>query len=290
MDNNTQFRNALNFLLFSYFGITLDYEDKNIDKDNILSCAVKKAFTDATQRGAYYAKSKNKEETEEEKKEKKKKKEAFREATQKALPEATECLKDGINKILEKEVPFDKQDSFDEWHENLCDNIKESFDKWHKKLCDNSKEKSEDSLPFTYGNAQKWVNMTLKYLYLIDCICSEVCPDIDCFHSLQNISAYLHVPVDSYIIEKVWEMEMEDNKTGCDKSCLPIKSGKTCKNGSRGKYNSDKVEAWSTWDKKTYENFQDKLRDKDEIDDNPIDWEGPAWIEIAKKRSGKDKR
>lgn len=138
--------------------------------------------------------------------------------------------------------------------------------------------------------------MTLKYLYLIDCICSEVCPDIDWFHSVQNISAYLHVPVDSYIIEKVWEMEMkmememEDNKTDYDKSCLPIKSGKTCKNGSRGKYNSDKVEAWSTWDKKTYENFQDKLRDKDEIDDNPIDWEGPAWIEIAKKRNDKEKR
>ena len=264
MDNNTQFRNALNFLLFSYFGIMLDYEDKNIDKDNILSSAVKKAFTDATQRGAYYAKSKNKKEEE---------KEAFREATQKALPEATECLKDGINKILEKEVPIKEQKDFDKWHEELCDKIKEKFD---------------SSLKFTYGNAQKWVNMTLKYLYLIDSICSEVCPDINYFHSLQNISAYLHVPVDSYIIEKVWEME--GNKTGRNDSCLPIKSGKTCKNGSRGKYASDKVEAWSTWDKKTYEKFQDKLRDKDEIDDNPIDWEGSAWIEIAKKRSGKDKR
>ncbi len=274
MDNNTQFRNALNFLLFSYFGITLDYEDKNIDKDNILSCAVKKAFTDATQRGAYYAKSKNKEETEDEKKEKK---DAFREATQKALPEATECLKDGINKILEKEVPFDKQDSFDKWHEELCDKIKEKFD---------------SSLKFTYGNAQKWVNMTLKYLYLIDCICSEICPDIDYFHSLQNISAYLHVPVDSYIIEKVWEME--GNKTGRNDSCLPIKSGKTCKNGSRGKYASDKVEAWSTWDndkyEKNYMKLQNYLRNNKKIDNNPIDWEGPVWIEIAKKRSGKDKR
>lgn len=279
MDNNTQFRNALNFLLFSYFGITLDYEDKNIDKDNILSCAVKKAFTDATQRGAYYAKSKNKEETEEEKKEKKKKKEAFREATQKALPEATECLKDGINKILEKEVSFEEQKDFDLWHKELCDKIKEKFG---------------DSLPFTYGNAQKWVNMTLKYLYLIDSICSEICPDIDYFHSLQNISAYLHVPVDSYIIEKVWEMEMEDNKTGCDKSCLPIKTDKKCKNGSRGKYNSDKVEAWSTWDNDKYEKnyikLQNYLRNNKKIDNNPIDWEGPAWIEIAKKRSGKDKR
>lgn len=260
MDNNTQFRDALNFLLFSYFGITLDYEDKNIDKDNILSCAVKKAYEDATQRGAYNTQLDNDEQ---------------KAASQKAKQKATACLKDGINKIPEKEILIKGQERFDKWHEELCDKIKEKFG---------------DSLPFTYGNAQKWVNMTLKYLYLIDCICSEVCPDIDWFHSVQNISAYLHVPVDSYIIEKVWEMEMEDNKTGCDKSCLPIKSGKTCKNGSRGKYNSDKVEAWSTWDKKTYENFQDKLRDKDEIDDNPIDWEGPAWIEIAKKRSGKDKR
>lgn len=268
MDNNIQFRNALNFLLFSYFGITLDPpktdEDKNID--NILSSAVKKAFTDATQRGAYYAKSKNKKEEE---------KEAFREATQKALPEATECLKDGINKILEKEVHIKEQKDFDKWHEELCDKIKEKFD---------------SSLKFTYGNAQKWVNMTLKYLYLIDSICSEICPDIDYFHSLQNISAYLHVPVDSYIIEKVWEME--DDKTGSDGSCLPIKSDKMCKNGSRGKYASDKVEAWSTWDDyKTYMNFQKYLRDnRNKIDGNPIDWEGPEWIEIAKKRSGKDKR
>ncbi len=262
MDNNTQFRNALNFLLFSYFGITLDYEDKNIDKDNILSCAVKKAYEDATQRGAYNTQLDNDEQ---------------KAASQKAKQKATACLKDGINKILEKEVPIEEQKDFDLWHEELCDKIKEKFD---------------DSLPFTYGNAQKWVNMTLKYLYLIDCICSEVCPDIDCFHSLQNISAYLHVPVDSYIIEKVWEME--GNKTGRNDSCLPIKSGKTCKNGSRGKYASDKVEAWSTWDNDKYEKnyikLQNYLRNNKKIDNNPIDWEGPAWIEIAKKRSGKDKR
>lgn len=263
MNNNIQFKNALNFLLFSYFSIALD-ASKDISKDDIISCAIKKAFADATQQGAYYANSENKQ---------KKQKEAFRKATQKAKQEATECLKNDINNILEKEVPFNGQDSFDEWHKEICNKIKEKFG---------------GSLPFTYGNAQKWVNMTLKYLYLIDSICSEIYPKINYFHSLQNISGYLHVPVDSYIIEKVWKME--GNKTGSDNSCLPIKSEKMCKDGSRGKYTSEKVSAWSTWDnyESKYMKFQKGLRNM--IDGNPIDWEGPAWIEIAKERSDKEKR
>lgn len=263
MDNNIQFRNAFNFLLFSYFGITLDPpktdEDKNIGKDNILSCAVKNAYKDATQQGAYNTKL-----TDNEKKK----------ASQKAKQEATEYLKDSINHhILEKDVPFDGQNGFDKWHKKLCNNIKEIF---------------SNSLPFTYGNAQKWVNMTLKYLYLIDSICAEIYPNINYFHSLQNVSAYLHVPVDSYIIEKVWYMEGAE--TGKDNSCLPIKAEKMCKNGSRGKYTSEKVEAWSTWDnyEEIYMKFQNGLRNM--IDGNPIDWEGPAWIEIAKKRNDKEKR
>ena len=96
---------------------------------------------------------------------------------------------------------------------------------------------------------------------------------------LDILLPYLHVPIDSYIIESIWENK---SSTG-----LPII--KLLKDNTRGKYSSEKVKAWSNWDK-----------DKDYIPvhNNTIEiaWEqgksliigeGDAWIEIAKKRKNK---
>ena len=53
------FENAIDFLMFSYFGISLEDGE---DREQILDVAVKRAYIDATQQGSYNAmlKGKNK--------------------------------------------------------------------------------------------------------------------------------------------------------------------------------------------------------------------------------------
>lgn len=79
-----------------------------------------------------------------------------------------------------------------------------------------------------------------------------------------------HVPVDSYIIEKVWREE---------KVMLPLRPGKK----REGKYSNEKVISWSNWGETEYIDFQKGLREW--CGQVPIDWEGPKWIDIAKERN-----
>ena len=115
---------------------------------------------------------------------------------------------------------------------------------------------------FFFGLSQKWVNMTLKYLWLFG--------DGYCLIPQEK----LHVPLDSYIIHALTRGNKE-NKFG-----LNIKL-----NGL------DQNLAWSTLDDKTlYGNIQIKIKETIEKSSEfkkysilcPIEWENLAWIEQAK--------
>lgn len=72
--------------------------------------------------------------------------------------------KDGIN-----------QDVFDNWHRDLCRKIIKNY--------------SDKGIEFHYGQAQKWVNMTFKYLSVIQIASTSV------------YFKYLHAPIDSIVID-----------------------------------------------------------------------------------------
>lgn len=62
------------------------------------------------------------------------------------------------------------------------------FDKWHKNCCDKLISTFENQ-KFYYGQAQKWINMSLKNLSMIE-------------HKLvENQYEFFHVPIDNYIID-----------------------------------------------------------------------------------------
>ena len=66
-------------------------------------------------------------------------------------------------------------------------NNQAEFDKLHKAACyDLISAFSEQT--FTIGQAQKWINMTFKYLHLLD------------YPQLENIYEYCHIPIDSYML------------------------------------------------------------------------------------------
>lgn len=84
--------------------------------------------------------------------------------------------------------------------EKLCEIVKELkdaeyFDAKHKDCCEQLLKCANDTQklakPFTYGQAQKWINMTFKYLWLMG-YCEE-------------IEKELHVPIDNIIIDKAKE-------------------------------------------------------------------------------------
>src|SRR5208282_3617867 len=73
------------------------------------------------------------------------------------------------------------QHGYDQWHHNFCISLKGIY-------------KDAGFLHFSIGQAQKWVNMKLKYIYTF----GEV--KIPGFVSLYR---YCHVPLDNIIIEKL---------------------------------------------------------------------------------------
>lgn len=167
-------------------------------------------------------------------------------------------LKKDVNFIFKKEIPIinegsiTSQKEFDTWHHGLCDNIIEKCKKIEKyKKTDNDKK---EKIQLTYGQAQKWVNMTIKYLYILEVE----------GYSFDNIIMWLHIPIDNYIFDAV-EKELEIDRP---------------------------VDAWSRWDKyEEYLKYQKDIREeiakKSDIDTPPLLWEFDNWLKVAKGNNKK---
>lgn len=144
----------------------------------------------------------------------------------------------------------DKQNAFDSEHNRICEEIIKTYS-----------EISE----LTYGQAQKWLNMMLKYVLLIE--------------GVSVLKNYLHIPVDSYIMQTVGSDNLKLRY--CLKlECVPKKDGTV------GKYIESSSKPWSKWNYDEYIAFQNSVRTAvSESDYNsPIEWENEAWIEVAEFR------
>ena len=144
-----------------------------------------------------------------------------------------------------------QQNEFDEWHQKTCEEIRQVSDvhKVHEWVT----WMKEKKIGFTYGLAQKWLNMTLKNMLVAE--------TAEWFKQLDKIRNLLHVPVDQYVLQAAYQI-------------LGIRDG-----GKNKKFQPD---AWSKWnDYDSYIRFQDRVRkaiqDRDDYD-CPIDWEFDAWI------------
>lgn len=88
-----------------------------------------------------------------------------------------------VQKIFEEEIPLllgnsiSTQSDFDAWHFHVCQEIISHYQKV--------------GISFTFGQAQKWLNMTIKYLYMLE---------YDVFH---HTFPFFHVPLDNYIFDVV---------------------------------------------------------------------------------------
>lgn len=151
-------------------------------------------------------------------------------------------LKKEVNSFLYKQIKKFVNDSI---------TSQEKFDSWHCKVCKNIKLLyNEKGINFTYGQAQKWLNMTIKYLYMLE----------DEEYSFDCVFEYLHIPIDNYIfvaVKKELRIDRPNNP-------------------------------WSKLDETEYLKYQKAIREElKKRKYSPLLWEFDKWLEVAKGNNKK---
>lgn len=140
-------------------------------------------------------------------------------------------------------------------------NNQTDYNDWHKETCRELMVRYKDFLnknkqpAFTFGHAQKWLNMLFKYLYVF-----EYKDEFEnYFNDRANLIPFLHVAIDNNIIDKAYE-DLKLNKPSI---------------------------AWSKMNETAYCDYQNELRNKIEKNQNsmcpdkeaqyPFYWELIVW-------------
>lgn len=100
------------------------------------------------------------------------------------VSEAQSSLREYIDKLFKNK--FNSQTSHDKCFLKTVNSICKSI---------NDKKPADVTDTFSFGNAQKLVNMTVKYLYIV------------CFHDpeLRSKFEFCHCPLDSILLDTVWK-------------------------------------------------------------------------------------
>ena len=223
---------VLEFLMYSYFGATFK---QCKGKTEIEKCAAAKAYNDATMRAALVTKDKTLED-----------KKGYQDAIRFNVKDA---LVDEIVGLFSSENVLEN-----DWHEKICKALVESFNEKYREQFKNIWHDQDCGAAFTYGNAQKFVNMYVKYLYILTVLASQYEKNATAdqwnerYKWMLDRTSEFQVPIDSYIL-----------------SCI-----------------GDKKTAWSKiQDETEYENLRKKI-------DFGFDDENDKWIEKAQAASRKD--
>lgn len=250
---------AKDFLMFSYFGIDLQEDEKDPQREIAMKCA-ERAYRDMCRTLTFNEKMDGK--NAKEKKDIEKNRKKFRD-------DICDLIVVEVKKLFE-----DGKDNFDDWHSATCNEImkkaKECPGFYEQKLL--GKRNEDDKEVFYYGQAQKWINMTIKYMLMFDCFRDY----------RRNYEEKLHVPVDSYVIKaaKKLQKKLKEKNLGID-----IKFP---------------ANVWSKLKVDEYINFQktlkcalEKLAD---IEPNKSEyksrykWEEKEWVEIAKEERDQENK
>lgn len=152
-------------------------------------------------------------------------------------PNKTTLLEDTHASLREFLTDLEKvtnRDDFDALHDAWCEDRIRFFAK--------RPHPDKEKFTFTYGQAQKWLNMTLKYLAVLD------------HPAVQRVYPYLHVPIDSIIYNQADQI---------------------------GAPRPPKRRSWSRLNQEQYLAYQTQLRTRiaqKTTHSAPMDWESTAWI------------
>jgi len=155
-------------------------------------------------------------------------------------------LKKRVRELTGTAVPPDepeKKKSFDEWHHGSCQMLLT----YYKRAIG-----SQSKTRLTYGQAQKWINMTLKYCW--------ICGDVS-LESLQPWLSVAHIPVDEVIL-----VAAEEEGAVATRPCR----------------------IWSGWNNKDeYRDFQQLIRvAAKNADQSPLEMELAWWTKYRPRVTG----
>lgn len=236
---------SIDFLAFSFMGVlTTDPKDKIIQK------CCERAYLDFCRTIKDYVG--NESETKEEA------------VLKNSRDEVTADLVKKIDDLIKSDITNQRQ--FDKRHRNICTQIIRTY--------------YRNGAVLHYGQAQKWVNMAMKYLLIIDTIAERN-------FGIGRIKEYLHIPIDNYILVAV---KSKSGSVSFGKYFDILNDGENRKLRYKGNHVNNKFSPFS-WSKipcyVIYRRFQDELRKAiigEKPSELPIDWEDRMWIKIAKEK------
>lgn len=275
VDNNS----LLDFLTFSYFGLTYsELEEKSLE-DIAVICA-RRAYLDLARTLTY--KRNNAKET-------------YSQITDVEKDENTffkenicVCLGKRVSEFLDGCKPDNKPSlmKFNEWHDEVCKCITACGKNSDALVCRQSNKKENEK--FYYGHAQKWLNMTLKYMTLLN------------VEEVLNVRDLLHVPIDQYILKAAAE-EKNRGEHSLKKMIAPKNHNGDDKADKLIYFSDGTTQPWSQLNRLDYIDLQKDIRReiiecKKEKANNwkdiscPLDWESKVWIEQAKLEKEKQQK
>ena len=238
------------FLLWTYFKI--DGSEGGLD---IVKVAIEKAYVDATTQGAYKT------------------------IVAKGYDQAK--IKDNaVFTVFSSLHSLNDEKDFLDWHKETCSQIVKVFK--------SVKTKKDSSIAaFTYGNAQKLLNMSIKNLYIIKYCYRPIANaeyNYDGWYDsrLKPFESQFQIPLDNYILQYLFE-DIKNNNSHCGKA-----EGITIKRITSVQFSihfrNGKEYPWSKLpDYRSYHLIQEAIMNyyKPKY---PLEWENEIWISIAKKR------
>lgn len=162
--------------------------------------------------------------------------------------------------------------NFREWHKKLCDELialyKSEPDSDSKLVRKNGNKRTNVEASLTYGQAQKWVNMTLKYLWMLGRLDMLNAEDSEI---IKNHAKEFDIPLDSYILKYAAKAKKKSKETSSFE--IPENTGLNSEVSfkSLGGYEWSKINNY-----KDYQEYQKTLKDKIQ-QELPLLWELEHW-------------
>lgn len=162
--------------------------------------------------------------------------------------EGTKLIVEFISSLDDKKIS-----DYDNAHRDLCNKIMKIYAVNGTYLYAGSGIYKDDNRKMTIGIAQKWINMSVKYFYLLSFVNDKSSLFSSSFH---NYIKDFHVPLDSIMLDRI------DKKLKINKKDFGI-------------------ESWSKADNyDAYLEYQNAVKDKIPKEyQSALDWECDTWLE-----------
>ena len=169
------------------------------------------------------------------------------------------------------------KNNYKKWHEEVCLSI---YDRFENIRMEGNYKDIDDNHCWTYGNSQKVVNLTIKYMYVLAKRLekSKTNPLFKIVEPFLKFKEDLDIPMDRMILDALWHYNCEKEKVIID---LPYIN----KNNKLNKKQSDNdLILWSHWNKEIYDKVQKSCHT---AFSNPIDFEIINWpkFKMIRKQS-----